>query len=70
MINKKLIDINNNYYVKITYHDGDDVRRLYMLIDKKTDATICESFNRDAFLLKANKYVKINNKIECLIASI
>ena len=30
---------------------------------------ICESFNRDSFLLKANKKVKINNKLECLIAS-
>jgi hypothetical protein len=65
----KTIDINNKYSVKITYNN--DVTRLYRLIDKtKDDATICESFNRDAFLLKANKYVKISNKIECVIASV
>ena len=64
----KKIDINARYYVKITYNN--DVTRLYRLIDAKSDATICESFNRDAFLLKANKYVKISNKLECVIASV
>lgn len=65
----KIIDINNKYSVKITYNN--DVTRYYRLIDKtKDDATICESFNRDAFLIKANKYVKMNNKIECVIASV
>jgi hypothetical protein len=69
MIEKKLIDINNRYYVKITYHN-DNAQRLYRLIEKKTDETVAESFNRDCFLLKANKIIKLSNKLELLIASI
>ena len=68
MINKKFIDINDKYFVKITYKN--DITRLYMLIDKDTDKTIIESFNRDSFLLKASKITKISNKKEILIASI
>ena len=67
-MNVKIVDINNKYIVKITYHDNNNTR-YYRLIDIKTDNTICESFNRDSFLLKANKIVKISNDIECLIAS-
>lgn len=68
MINLKTVDINNRYVVEIAYHDNSDIRD-YRLIDTKTDDTICESFNRDSFLLKANRVVKISNKIECIIAS-
>lgn len=68
MIAKKTIDVNNSYYIKITYNNN--IHRLYQLIDKKTEKTIAESFNRDAFLLKANKIVKLNNKIELIVASI
>ena len=64
----KTIEINARYYVKITYNN--DVTRLYRLIDAKNDAELCSSFNRDAFLLKANKYIKISNKLECVIASV
>lgn len=66
------IDINNDYYViiKIGNHN------LYQLFMIKTigknltkSVLLCESFNRDSFLLKANKYIKINSKLENLIAS-
>jgi hypothetical protein len=67
-MNVKIVDINNKYIVKITYHDNSNTR-YYRLIDIKTEKTICESFNRDSFLLKANKIVKLSNNIECLIAS-
>lgn len=66
-MNKKEIVINSKYRVIITFNN--DINRLYRLIDSE-DKTICESFNRDSFLLKASKYTKINNKTECLIASI
>lgn len=68
MIAKKTIDVNNKYYIEVTYNN--DIHRLYQLIDKKTDKMIVESFNRDAFLLKANKIVKLSNKIELIVASI
>ena len=64
---KKIIELNSKYKVVITFNN--DINRLYRLVDNE-DKTICESFNRDTFLLKANKYTKINNKTECLIASI
>lgn len=64
----KTIDVNNKYIIKITYHDNSNTR-YYRLIDNKTDKTICESFNRDSFLIKVNKIVKLSNMIECLIAS-
>lgn len=67
-MNVKKIEVNNKYHVKITYNN--DITRLYQLIDNRTDKTICESFNRDSFLLKASKITKISNTLECLIASI
>ena len=66
------IDINNDYYViiKVGNHN------LYQLFYDKTigknltkSVLLCESFNRDSFLLKANKYIKISSKLENLIAS-
>lgn len=66
------IDINNDYYViiKVGNHN------LYQLFMAKTitknltkSVLLCEGFNRDCFLLKANKYIKINSKLENLIAS-
>ena len=68
MINRKLIDVNNRYYIKITYNTGE--RRLYLLIDKDNEKTIVESFNRDAFLLKCRQVTKISNKIELVVASV
>ena len=66
MIQKKVIDINNRYYVEITYHDN-NIHRLYQLIQKKDDTTIVESFNRDSFLLKANRtQIIINTTITSL----
>jgi len=64
----KKIDINNNYYIKITYHEN-NFTRYYQLKDKTTDKTIIESYNRDSFLLKLKNIIKINNNMECLIAS-
>ena len=68
MITKKTIDLNSKYYIKITFND--DIRRLYVLYEKGTDKAIVESFNRDAFLLKASRIVKIPNNIENVVASI
>ena len=68
-MNTKIIDINYRYYVIITYNN--DITRLYRLIDRNNDdKTIVESFNRDSFLIKASKHIKITSKTECLIASI
>ena len=64
---KRVIEINSKYKVIITFNN--DTTRYYRLQDNEEN-TICESFNRDSFLLKANKFTKISNKIECLIASI
>lgn len=68
MINRKLIDVNNRYYIKITYTTGE--RRLYLLIDKDSEKTIVEGFNRDSFLLKCRKVTRISNNIELLVASV
>lgn len=64
----KKIDINNQFYIKISYHEN-NFTRYYQLKDKTTDKTITESYNRDSFLLKLNKIIKINNNTELLIAS-
>lgn len=61
-----IVFINEYYYVKI--HDSNEKIRLYQLYNLG-DNLICESYNRDLFLLKCNKYVKLSNNIECLIAS-
>lgn len=63
----KIINVNNKYFIKITFNN--DIHRLYQLkdIDNKV---YTESFNRDAFLMKANKIVRLSNKIECQVASI
>ena len=66
-MDKKVIELNSKYKVVITFNN--DIQRLYRLVDNENN-TICESFNRDSFLLKANKYTRITNKTECLIASI
>ena len=67
-MNCKTININNKYEIKITYTNN--TTRLYVMYDLKNDKKLCESFNRDSFLIKANQIVKLGNKIECLIASI
>lgn len=71
MIIEKIVEIDDTYFVKILYHDNNDARRLYSLVGVSNGEymTICQSFNRDAFLLKAKQYVKLTNKIELLIAS-
>lgn len=68
MIIKKEIEVNSNYKIVITYHDNNDYVRYYRL-ENNNNETLTESYNRDAFLLKVNKIVKLTNKIECLIAS-
>lgn len=67
-MNSKIIKINDNYNVKITYNNSSNIR-YYRLIDN-SDNVICESYNRDSFLIKANKIIKLANNIELLIASI
>lgn len=67
MISKR-IEINSKYYVKITYHN-DKITRLYTLYNNN-DVQLETSYNRDSFLLKARKYVRITNNQELLIASI
>ena len=67
-MNKKIIEINERYFINIVY--SNDITRLYQLIDRKKEEIVLESFSRDAFLLKTNKVVKITNKIELLVASI
>lgn len=70
MIVEKIVEIDDTYFVKILYHE-DSERRLYSLVGTSYGeyTTLCESFNRDSFLLKARKFVKISNKIELLVAS-
>lgn len=67
-MNKKIIEINERYFINIVYNN--DINRLYQLIDRKKEEIVLESFNRDSFLLRTNKVVKITNKIELLVASI
>lgn len=69
MIITKEVLINDNFLVEITFHEN-SLTRLYQLyfIGGEREK-LCESFNRDSFLLKANKFVKISNRLECLIAS-
>lgn len=68
MINKKLIDVNSKYYIKITYNMG--ATRLYRLIDKDTERTVVESYNRDSFLLKCRTVTRLSNNIELIVASV
>ena len=64
----KIIEINSKYYVKIVYKN-DRETRLYTLYDNN-NKELETSFNRDSFLLKARKHIRITNNQECLIASI
>lgn len=67
-MNSKIIKVNNEYNVKITYNEN-SYNRYYRLIDNN-DKVICDSYNRDSFLIKVNKIIKLTNNIELLIASI
>ena len=60
------IELNDKYYVKITYNNQ---IRYYALKDKLEEKTIVSSYNRDSFLLKCRQYTKISNFKECVIAS-
>ena len=68
-MNSKIIKVNDNYNVKITYNDN-SYTRYYRLIDNNNNKVVCDSYNRDSFLIKANKITKLTNNIELLIASI
>lgn len=67
---EKIVEINDTYFIKILYHEDSD-RRLYSLVGFSNGEyiTLCQSFNRDAFLLKTREFIEINNKIELLVAS-
>ena len=69
MIIKKDIPINDNFLVEITYHENNATRLYQLFFIGGEREKLCESFNRDSFILKANKIVKISNRLECLIAS-
>ena len=60
------IELNEKYYVKITFNNQ---IRYYVLKDKLEEKTIVSSYNRDDFLLKCRQYTKISNLKECVIAS-
>lgn len=68
MIKTKIIALNEHYIV-IVYNDSNIDMRHYSLYDKN-DCLKCDSFNRDSFLIKANKFEKISNELKCFIASI
>lgn len=68
-IQSKRIDLDDQYYVLIIYHDN-SIMRYYRLYNKDQDGLIVESYNRDSFLLKVNKIIKLTNQQELLIASI
>lgn len=67
----KTIAIDNTYFIEITYNENDFNARLYCLYYQSNNKVelIEKSFNRDNFLLKVNKIVKLSNQIECLVAS-
>lgn len=67
----KTIEIDENYFIEITYNENDFNARLYCLYYQSNNEVelIEKSFNRDRFLLKVNKIVKLSNQIECLVAS-
>lgn len=63
----KRIELAKGYYAKVNVQTNGNIR-LYVLYDKN-DEKVCESYSRDSFLIKANKFVKITNMQECVIAS-
>ena len=67
-MNNKIIKVDNNYDIAITYNNNSNIR-YYKLIDSN-NKVICESYNRDSFLIKENEIVKLTNNVELLIASI
>ena len=67
-MNSKIIKVDNNYDIAITYNNNSNIR-YYKLIDSN-NKVICESYNRDSFLIKENEIVKLTNNVELLIASI
>lgn len=67
----KTIEIDENYFIEITYNESDFNARLYCLYYQSNNEVelIEKSFNRDKFLTNANKIVKLSNQIEYLVAS-
>ena len=69
MIITKEVVINDEFLVEITFHENSYTRLYQLFFVGGEREKLCESFNRDSFLLKANKIVKISNQLECVIAS-
>ena len=67
----KTIEIDNTYFIEITYNESNFNARLYCLYYQSNNEVelIEKAFNRDNFLLKVNKIVKLSSQIECLVAS-
>ena len=68
MIKYRVIDINDNYYIRIRLTKGKI--RFYILIEKETNKTIIETFNKNDFLNKVNKIVDLSNEIKEIIENI
>lgn len=69
MIITKEVLINDDFSVEITFHENGKIRLYQLYFIGGEHELIFDSFNRDRFLLEANKVVKISNDLECLIAS-
>lgn len=63
----KKVELAKGYYAKINAQTNGNIR-LYILYNQDNEK-VCESYSRDSFLIKANKFVKITNMQECIIAS-
>ena len=67
----KTIEIDENFFIEITFSMNDSYLRLYSLnvqYQDKMEEIIRDSC-RDRFLTECNKIIKLPNWIECLVAS-
>lgn len=62
---KHIVKVNAKYNIIIT---NNGTRNYYRLQNDDSD-TLVESFNRDSFLIKANKIVKLSTTIQNIVAS-
>lgn len=67
----KTIEIDENFFIEVTFHEDDFHSRLYSLNIQYQDKTeeIIRDFSLDRFLIECNKIIKLSNQIECLVAS-
>ena len=67
----KTIEIDENFFIEVTFNKDDFYLRLYSLNIQYQDKTeeVIRDFSLERFLIKCNKIVKLSNQIECLVAS-